>query len=96
MFLAPKLSLDDAQVVLAGSEAKAREIGIDMDVAVAFGNYIRQASARVIGLLPDDLPVEAEECSARRAFLAIDALHAPAAIAKHCRAVATHRTRRRP
>jgi len=27
-------------------------------LAGAFGNYIRQTSARVIGLLPDDLPVE--------------------------------------
>ncbi len=28
-------------------------------LAGAFGNYIREGSARVIGLLPDDLPVEA-------------------------------------
>ena len=27
-------------------------------LAGAFGNYIRQASARAIGLLPEDLPVE--------------------------------------
>ncbi|MGA7414425.1 MAG: ASKHA domain-containing protein [Bryobacteraceae bacterium] len=35
-------------------------------LAGAFGNYIRQTSARVIGLLPDDLPVEAVGNSALR------------------------------
>jgi len=29
-----------------------------LSLAGAFGNYIRQASARIIGLLPEDLPVE--------------------------------------
>ena len=35
-------------------------------LAGAFGNYIRQASARTIGLLPDDLPVEPVGNSALR------------------------------
>ncbi len=35
-------------------------------MAGAFGNYIRQASARAIGLLPEDLPVEAVGNSALR------------------------------
>ena len=35
-------------------------------LAGAFGNYIRQASARAIGLLPEDLPVEPVGNSALR------------------------------
>ena len=35
-------------------------------LAGAFGNYIRQASARTIGLLPEDLPVEPVGNSALR------------------------------
>ncbi len=55
MYLAPKLSLDDARVVLAGSEAKAREIGIDMDVAVVDEGghllaFIRMDKARVTSI----------------------------------------------
>jgi uncharacterized protein GlcG (DUF336 family) len=55
MFLAPKLSLDDARVALAGSEAKAREIGIDMDVAVVDDGghllaFIRMDKARVTSI----------------------------------------------
>ncbi len=55
MFLAPKLSLDDGRVVLAGSEAKAREIGIDMDVAVVDDGghllaFIRMDKARVTSI----------------------------------------------
>jgi len=34
MILAPRLTLADARVVIEGAEAKAREIGVDMDVAV--------------------------------------------------------------
>jgi uncharacterized 2Fe-2S/4Fe-4S cluster protein (DUF4445 family) len=37
-----------------------------LDLAGAFGNYIRQASARAIGLLPEDLPVEPVGNSALR------------------------------
>ena len=36
-------------------------VGADVEklyLAGAFGNYIRQSSARTIGLLPEDLPVE--------------------------------------
>jgi uncharacterized protein GlcG (DUF336 family) len=55
MYLAPKLSLDDARVVLGGSEAKAREIGIDMDVAVVDEGghllaFIRMDKARVTSI----------------------------------------------
>ena len=31
----PKLTLDDARVIMAAAETKAREIGVDMDVAIA-------------------------------------------------------------
>jgi uncharacterized 2Fe-2S/4Fe-4S cluster protein (DUF4445 family) len=37
-----------------------------LDLAGAFGNYIRQSSARAIGLLPEDLPVEPVGNSALR------------------------------
>ncbi len=30
----PKLTLDDARVIMAAAETKAREIGVDMDVAI--------------------------------------------------------------
>ena len=33
-----KLTLSDAQIVMAGAEAKAREIGVDMDIAVTDDN----------------------------------------------------------
>ena len=31
----PKLTFDDARVIMAAAETKAREIGVDMDVAIA-------------------------------------------------------------
>ena len=34
MITSPKLTLGDAKTILEGSEAKAREIGVDMDIAV--------------------------------------------------------------
>ena len=34
MITAPKLTLADARLVVDGAEAKAREIGVDMDIAV--------------------------------------------------------------
>jgi uncharacterized 2Fe-2S/4Fe-4S cluster protein (DUF4445 family) len=37
-----------------------------LSLAGAFGNYIRQASARAIGLLPEDLPIEPVGNSALR------------------------------
>ena len=33
-----KLTLSDAQIVMAGAEGKAREIGVDMDIAVTDDN----------------------------------------------------------
>ena len=33
-----KLTLSDAQIVMAGAEAKSREIGVDMDIAVTDDN----------------------------------------------------------
>ena len=33
-----KLTLDDARVIMAGAEAKAREIGVDMDIAITDDN----------------------------------------------------------
>ena len=33
-----KLTLSDVQIVMAGAEAKAREIGVDMDIAVTDDN----------------------------------------------------------
>jgi len=55
MILAPKLSLSDARLVLEGSEAKAREIGVDMDIAVVDdgGNllaFIRMDRARITSI----------------------------------------------
>jgi uncharacterized 2Fe-2S/4Fe-4S cluster protein (DUF4445 family) len=42
-------------------------VGVEkLSLAGAFGNYIRQGSARAIGLLPDDLPVEPVGNSALR------------------------------
>jgi uncharacterized protein GlcG (DUF336 family) len=34
MITVPKLTLEDAKVILQGAEKKAREIGVDMDIAV--------------------------------------------------------------
>ena len=34
MRTAQKLTLEDARVMMAGAEAKAREIGVDMDIAI--------------------------------------------------------------
>ena len=34
MIMTPKLTLSDARIILNGSEAKAREIGVDMDIAI--------------------------------------------------------------
>jgi len=34
MITVPKLTLEDAKIVLEGAEKKAREIGVDMDIAV--------------------------------------------------------------
>jgi len=55
MILAPKLTLSDARLVLEGAEAKAREIGIDMDIAVVDDGghliaFIRMDNARVTSI----------------------------------------------
>jgi uncharacterized protein GlcG (DUF336 family) len=34
MITVPKLTLEDAKIILQGAEKKAREIGVDMDIAV--------------------------------------------------------------
>jgi len=34
MIMMPKLTLGDARIILNGSEAKARDIGVDMDIAI--------------------------------------------------------------
>jgi uncharacterized protein GlcG (DUF336 family) len=55
MILAPKLILSDARLVLEGSEAKAKEIGIDMDIAVVDDGghllaFIRMDNARITSI----------------------------------------------
>jgi uncharacterized protein GlcG (DUF336 family) len=55
MIMAPKLTLSDARQALEGAEAKAREIGIDMDVAVVDDGghllaFIRMDNARVTSI----------------------------------------------
>jgi uncharacterized protein GlcG (DUF336 family) len=55
MIMAPKLTLDDARLVLEGSEAKAKEIGIDMDIAVVDDGghllaFIRMDKARITSI----------------------------------------------
>ena len=34
MITVPKLTLDDAKIIVDGAEKKAKEIGVDMDIAV--------------------------------------------------------------
>jgi len=55
MLSAPKLTLQDARLVLEGSEGKAREIGVDMDIAVVDDGghllaFIRMDAARVTSI----------------------------------------------
>lgn len=55
MILSPKLTLRDAKTVLEGSEAKAREIGVDMDIAVADDGghllaFVRMDGARLTSI----------------------------------------------
>lgn len=52
MRMAPKLTLEDVKTILEGAEAKAKEIGVDMDIAVTDdgGNllgFLRMDNARV-------------------------------------------------
>jgi uncharacterized protein GlcG (DUF336 family) len=55
MIMAPRLTLSDARLVLEGSEAKAKEIGIDMDIAVVDDGghllaFIRMDKARITSI----------------------------------------------
>jgi uncharacterized protein GlcG (DUF336 family) len=55
MIMAPKLTLADARLVLDGAEARAREIGVDMDVAVVDDGghllaFIRMDNARITSI----------------------------------------------
>jgi len=55
MINTPRLSLEDARVILSACEAKAREIGVDMDIAVTddSGNLIafqRMDGARITSI----------------------------------------------
>ncbi len=55
MIMAPKLTLSDARLVLEGAEAKAKEIGVDMDIAVVDDGghllaFVRMDRARVTSI----------------------------------------------
>jgi uncharacterized protein GlcG (DUF336 family) len=55
MIMAPRLMLSDARMVIEGSEAKAKEIGVDMDVAVVDDGghllaFIRMDKARITSI----------------------------------------------
>jgi uncharacterized protein GlcG (DUF336 family) len=55
MIMAPRLTLSDAKTVLQGAEAKAGEIGVDMDIAVVDDGghllaFVRMDKARVTSI----------------------------------------------
>jgi uncharacterized protein GlcG (DUF336 family) len=55
MIMVPKLTLNDARLVLEGAEARAKAIGVDMDVAVVDDGghllaFIRMDNARVTSI----------------------------------------------
>jgi uncharacterized protein GlcG (DUF336 family) len=55
MIMTPKLTLKDAKLILEGAEAKAREIGVDMDIAVVDDGghliaFIRMDNARLTSI----------------------------------------------
>jgi len=55
MIMAPKLTLNDARLVLEGAEARAKAIGVDMDIAVVDDGghllaFIRMDNARVTSI----------------------------------------------
>jgi uncharacterized protein GlcG (DUF336 family) len=55
MKMTPKLILSDAKLILEGAEAKANEIGVDMDIAVVDDGghllaFIRMDSARITSI----------------------------------------------
>jgi uncharacterized protein GlcG (DUF336 family) len=52
MIMAPRLTLADARLVLEGAEARAKEIGVDMDIAIVDDGghllaFIRMDRARI-------------------------------------------------
>lgn len=55
MKMSPKLTLSDAKMILNGAEAKAREIGVDMDIAVVDDGghllaFVRMDGARLTSI----------------------------------------------
>ena len=55
MIMSPRLTLNDAKIILEGSEAKAREIGVDMDIAVVDDGghllaFVRMDGARLTSI----------------------------------------------
>jgi uncharacterized protein GlcG (DUF336 family) len=55
MIMAPRLTLSDAKTILQGAEAKAAEIGVDMDIAVVDDGghllaFVRMDQARVTSI----------------------------------------------
>ena len=55
MIMAPKLTLNDARLALEGAEARAKAIGVDMDIAVVDDGghllaFIRMDKARVTSI----------------------------------------------
>lgn len=55
MILHPKLTLADAKIILAGCEARAQEIGVDMDIAVVDDGghllaFVRMDGARLTSI----------------------------------------------
>ncbi len=55
MIMAPRLTLSDARLILEGSEAKAQEIGVDMDIAIVDDGgpllaFIRMDRARITSI----------------------------------------------
>ena len=55
MIMAPRLTLSDARLVLEGAESKAKEIGVDMDIAVVDDGghliaFVRMDRARITSI----------------------------------------------
>jgi uncharacterized protein GlcG (DUF336 family) len=55
MIMAPRLTLSDAKTIVQGAEAKAAEIGVDMDIAVVDDGghllaFVRMDQARVTSI----------------------------------------------
>ncbi len=55
MIMTPRLTLEDARIILEGAETKAREIGVDMDIAVVDDGghllaFIRMDKARITSI----------------------------------------------